>query len=62
MQGLIPISKEMFCKSVYVIEFFNRTVEAVFRTFLHHPYKYLIININFVILGVAKFLSCLSEK
>jgi hypothetical protein len=25
----------------------------IFSTFLQHPYKYLIININFEILGVA---------
>jgi len=30
--------------------------------FLQHPYKYLNINNNILILGVAKLLLCLSEK
>jgi hypothetical protein len=29
---------------------------------LQHPYKYLNINNNILILGVAKLLLCLSEK
>ena len=37
-------------------------VFPVFRIFLQHPYKYLNINNNILILGVAKLLLCLSEK
>jgi len=38
------------------------TTSPVFRIFLQHPYKYLNINNNIAILGVAKLLLCLSEK
>ena len=34
----------------------------VFRTFLQHPRNYLIIKNSFVILGVAKYLLCISER
>ena len=34
----------------------------VFRTFLQHPFNYLIINIKFIFLGVAKILLCMLEK
>jgi len=34
----------------------------VFRTFLQHPYKLLIINMDFVFLGVAKFSICILEN
>ena len=52
----------MYISAITGVFVFKANDFLVFPHFLQHPRNYLIINSTFVILGVARFILCLSER